>query len=60
MRYAEAVEVEVLDDGRSGNGVWYPGVGLRGMQERAAELGGRCEAGPSPAGGRVHVSLSVR
>ncbi|MBD3941248.1 sensor histidine kinase [Microbacterium sp. NEAU-LLC] len=34
------------------------GYGIRGMQERADLLGGRCEAGPRPDGGwRVVVSL---
>ena len=34
------------------------GHGLRGMRERAAALGGRCEAGPEPGGGwRVSASL---
>jgi two-component system NarL family sensor kinase len=29
------------------------------MRERAGELGGRFEAGPSPSGGRVHVSFPL-
>jgi signal transduction histidine kinase len=36
-----------------------PGVGIRSMQERAAELGGRCDVGPSGAGGRVCVTLPL-
>jgi signal transduction histidine kinase len=52
------LDMEVLDDGPP-NGPWRPGVGLQAMRERAAELGGRFEAGPSPAGGRVFVSLPV-
>jgi two-component system NarL family sensor kinase len=29
------------------------------MRERTAEVGGSYEAGPTPAGGRVHVSLPL-
>lgn len=53
-----ALAVEVLDNGPTDGG-WVPGVGIRSMQERAAELGGRCLAGPSPAGGRVLVELPL-
>lgn len=55
----ELLRVEVLDDGRA----LHPhpakaGHGLRGMAERAAALGGRCEAGIAPGGGwRVTASL---
>jgi signal transduction histidine kinase len=38
---------------------WRPGVGLSAMRERAAELGGRIETGPSPTGGRVFLSLPL-
>jgi two-component system, NarL family, sensor kinase len=38
---------------------WTPGVGLISMRDRAAELGGWCQAGPGPAGGRVTASLPV-
>jgi two-component system NarL family sensor kinase len=47
------LELDVTDDGRSA-GPWRPGVGLTAMRERAAELGGRLEAGPTASGGRVH------
>jgi signal transduction histidine kinase len=59
---ADQLTVEVLDDGqtapqRSAN----PGQGLVGMAERAAALGGRCEAGIAPGGGwRVWASLPAR
>jgi signal transduction histidine kinase len=44
--------LEVTDDGRSAGG-WPAGVGLTGMRERAAELGGSLDAGPTEGGGRV-------
>lgn len=53
-----ALTVEVTDDG-SPTDNWTAGVGLSGMTERAAELGGRCEVGPSSHGGRVLVALPV-
>jgi len=59
LRFAETLELEVVDDGPPANGGWRPGVGLQGMRERASELGGRFEAGPTPAGGRVFVSLPL-
>ncbi|WP_173099449.1 histidine kinase [Actinomadura verrucosospora] len=52
------LRVEVADDGARG-GRWAPGVGLRSMRERAAELGGTCEAGPGPDGGRVRAVLPL-
>lgn len=58
LRVGDTVEVEVIDDGPP-NGAWRPGVGLQAMRERASKLGGRFGAGPSPAGGRVFVSLPV-
>jgi two-component system NarL family sensor kinase len=59
LRHGKALEIEVVDDGPSVNGVWRPGVGLQAMRERAAELGGTCEAGPTPNGARVYVSLPL-
>ncbi|MFD4974170.1 sensor histidine kinase [Streptomyces sp. NPDC058424] len=44
--------LRVGDDGTSA-GPWLPGVGVTAMRERAAELGGRCQAGPGPTGGAV-------
>jgi signal transduction histidine kinase len=58
LRCAEGLDIEVLDNGPGGD-PWRPGVGLQAMQERAAELGGRYQAGPSDAGGRVHVRLPL-
>jgi two-component system NarL family sensor kinase len=54
--------LEVQDDGTAstanGNG-WRPGVGLVSMAERAAEVGGTLQAGPTPTGGRVQASLPL-
>jgi two-component system, NarL family, sensor kinase len=52
------LDIEVTDDGAP-NGVWRPGVGLRAMRERVAELGGCFDAGPSPDGGRVFASFPL-
>jgi signal transduction histidine kinase len=56
LRCAGELEVEITDDGPP-NGSWRPGVGMQAMRERAAELGGGFEAGPTPEGGRVWVRL---
>lgn len=50
--------IEVLDNGRP-EGAWSPGVGMSAMRERAAELGGTCEIGPSQSGGAVRARLPV-
>ncbi len=54
--------VEVLDDGQPPERTpTTPGHGLQGMTERAAALGGHCEAGVAPDGGwRVRASLPAR
>lgn len=49
---------EILDDG-VGTSVWSPGVGIAGMRERVAQLGGSCEVGPSARGGEVRVCLPM-
>ncbi len=51
-----ALHVDVTDDGAP-NGAWRTGVGLTSMRERAAEVGGVCDAGPVTGGGRVHAVL---
>ncbi|MFC9693315.1 histidine kinase [Kribbella sp. NPDC056951] len=58
LRCGDDLEVEVTDDGPP-NGAWRPGVGLHAMRERAAELGGAFEAGPTPTGGRVRASFPL-
>ncbi|HUE26593.1 MAG TPA: histidine kinase [Solirubrobacteraceae bacterium] len=60
---ADALNVEITDDGRAGNGRPSAGGGhgLRGMAERAEALGGRVSAGPRRDGGwGVHAVLPLR
>jgi two-component system, NarL family, sensor kinase len=56
----DALRLSVTDDGPR-DGAWRQGVGLRSVAERAAELGGACQAGPTPDGGSVtaHLPLGV-
>jgi two-component system NarL family sensor kinase len=49
---------EVLDDGGRTSD-WRPGVGIAGMRERVAELGGSCEVGSGAHGGEVRVCLPM-
>jgi signal transduction histidine kinase len=58
----EHLTVEVLDDGHAApRDSRAPGQGLQGMTERAAALGGHCEAGvPLEGGWRVWASLPAR
>jgi len=58
MRCGEQLELSITDDGPP-NGAWAPGVGLNAMRERAAELGGSFQAGPTPTGGRVVASFPL-
>ncbi len=53
----EDLRIEIRDDGAGPGASWQPGVGLMSMRERAAELGGSCQAGPDPAGGGRVVAL---
>jgi two-component system NarL family sensor kinase len=55
---AGTLRLSVIDDGTP-DGAWRPGVGLRSVAERAAELGGACEAGPTPDGGRLAAHLPL-
>jgi signal transduction histidine kinase len=71
LHYApHTLSVQVEDDGKgpvtsngTGNGIRAagPGLGLVGMRERVAALGGRLQAGPQDGGGfRVCAELPVR
>ncbi|HYY12027.1 MAG TPA: ATP-binding protein, partial [Kineosporiaceae bacterium] len=65
VRYlADAVEVEVVDDGRGsavGTSGGRQGLGLTGMRERVALHDGELEVGPRPGGGfRVRARLPLR
>lgn len=54
-----ALELTVTDDGGPAHAPWRPGVGMASMRERATEIGGTCEIGPVPAGGRVRARLPL-
>jgi signal transduction histidine kinase len=55
-----ALLVEVLDNGQAVIGTGGGGHGLLGMRERAAALGGSCEAGRAPGGGwRVRARIPI-
>jgi signal transduction histidine kinase len=59
-RDGELFVIEITDDGASPSFAGE-GSGLRGMRERARELGGTLEAGPAPTGGwRVRASFPVQ
>jgi len=59
-RTADAVDLEVLDDGVGAMTANGDGHGLIGMRERASLVGGEVEAGPRPDGGfRVHARLPL-
>jgi signal transduction histidine kinase len=61
IRYGDALEVDIRDDGRgAANGAAAPGRGLIGMQERVALLGGTITTGGDPAGGyRVRANIPI-
>jgi signal transduction histidine kinase len=60
LRVADALEVEVRDDGVGLKAARHTGVGLVSMRERAAELGGTCLIESPPAGGvRVLARLPL-
>ena len=56
----EVLTVEVTDDSANAAPAAGDGSGLRGMRERAEQLGGSLEAGPAPdRGWRVRARLPV-
>jgi signal transduction histidine kinase len=48
----------VTDDGKASS-PWRAGVGLTGMRERAEELGGTFQAGPTPDGASVRATYPM-
>jgi signal transduction histidine kinase len=54
-----ALHLRIRDNGGNGGGPWQPGVGLTSMRERAAELGGVCEAADDHGGGQVTVTIPL-
>jgi signal transduction histidine kinase len=55
------VRLQVVDDGVGIDPDGRPGVGLRAMRERAAELGGTARIGPGSEGGTaVEVTVPAR
>jgi two-component system, NarL family, sensor kinase len=55
-----ALCIEIADNGAQREGQWTPGFGLSGMRQRVADLGGRFEAGPAPAGGTVRAEFPLQ
>jgi two-component system NarL family sensor kinase len=60
MAHGDGLRIEVRDDGPGPGAGWEPGVGLTSMRERAAELGGSCQAAPAPGGGGLVTALLPR
>lgn len=57
---ADELDIEITDDGRSNGSDVSPGLGVRGMAERAAALGGRVDVGPcDERGWCVHAVLPL-
>ena len=55
------VDIEITDDGQADNTGASPGLGLQGMAERSAAIGGRLDVGPQQEGGwRVRAVLPLR
>lgn len=52
----DMVRIDVDSSGTPGRGA---GLGLSGMRERAAVLGGTCQAGPGGSGWQVHAELPL-
>ncbi|GAA1555652.1 hypothetical protein GCM10009804_10650 [Kribbella hippodromi] len=58
LRCTPNLDLRLTDNGPS-TGPWTPGVGLQAMHDRAAELGGTLQAGPTPTGGQVHACFPI-
>ena len=56
LQCVDGLQLSITDDGPP-NGPWRPGVGLQLMRERAVELGGTFDAGPTPDGGSVRATI---
>jgi signal transduction histidine kinase len=56
----DTLDIEITDDGQADSTGTGPGLGLRGMAERSAALGGRLDVGPIEEGGwSVHAVLPL-
>jgi signal transduction histidine kinase len=56
----DKLDIEITDDGQAKSAAAIPGLGLQGMAERSAALGGRLDVGPVRGGGwRVHAVLPL-
>ena len=56
----DTLDIDVIDDGPTAGGVATAGLGLRGMSERSAALGGQLDVGPlADSGWRVHAVLPL-
>ncbi|TCC29056.1 sensor histidine kinase [Kribbella speibonae] len=58
LRCENQLEINITDNGPP-TAPWHPGVGLQAMHERAAELGGTFQAGPTPTGGQVQAHFPL-
>lgn len=58
MTCDEELVIEVDDDGGQ-SGSWTAGVGISGIRDRVAEVGGHCRVGPTAYGGRVRAALPL-
>ena len=57
----DRLEIEITDNGRTDSAGASPGLGVQGMTERAAALGGHLDVGPLQEGGwRVRAVLPIR
>jgi signal transduction histidine kinase len=60
LRYTEAaVTLTVADDGTGASAASGGGFGLAGLRERAEQLGGSLEAGPTPGGFTLRLTLPI-